>query len=198
MDRRMTIVAVGVVAFVLGAGATVLALRPDKSATAGKGNEAAISLTGTIQLAADAKGKPAYTLTSGLTTYTLRAGPPKLTGAGSPLNQYVGQSVTITGRIAGGSNQVMVVSINGTVLRGQGKPPWAGGWKAAGAAHPGRSQEQADRLNSKFGGCFPPGQCKDKANRGTDENGDEADESEAPESSEAPEASEAPEGSQAP
>jgi len=186
MDRRLTIIAVGVIAFVLGAGATVLALRPDKSTTAAKGHDAAITLTGTVQLAADAKGKPAYTLTSGLTTYTLRAGPRKLTGATSPLNQYVGQSVTITGKLAGGSNQVNVLSINGTALRGNGKPAWAGGWKAAGAGHPG-----------KFGDCFPPGQCKDKSNRGTDENGDAADESEAPEASETPEASEAPEAPEA-
>ncbi|TME08836.1 MAG: hypothetical protein E6I65_12200, partial [Chloroflexi bacterium] len=174
MDRRLTIVAVGVIAFVLGAGATVLALRPDKSATPGKGNEAAITLTGTVQLATDAKGKPAYTLTSGLTTYTLKAGPRKLTGANSPLNQYVGQSVTITGKLAGGSNQVNVLTVNGTALRGQGKPPWASGWNA-GSGHPGRSQEKADRIGARFGDCFPPGQCKDKSNRGSDENGDEAD-----------------------
>jgi hypothetical protein len=193
MDRRMTILAVGIAAFVLGAGATVLALRPDKSATAAKGGEAAITLTGTVQLAADAKGRPAYTLTSGLTTYTLKAGPRKLTGAGSPLNQYVGQSVTITGTLAAGSNQVNVVSINGTALRGQGKPPWAGGWKAAGAGHPGWSQAKADRMKARFGDCFPPGQCKDKAKH-EDANGG----SDEPEGSEAPEASEAPEGSEAP
>ena len=183
MDRRMTIVAVGVVAFLLGAGVTALALRSDKSATAAKGHEAPITLTGTVQLAADANGRAAYTLTSGLTTYTLKAGPRKLTGGNSPLNQYVGQSVTITGTLAGGSNVVRVVSVNGTALRGHGKPPWTGGWKAGGAGH------------TKFGDCFPPGQCKDKSNRASDENGDEADESEAPESSEAPEA---PSGSQAP
>jgi len=177
MNRRMTIVAVGVVAFVLGAALTVLALRPDKSATAAKGSEAAITLTGTVQLAADANGRPMYTLTSGLTTYTLKAGPRKLTGAGSPLNQYVGQSVTITGKLANGSNQVNVVSVNGTALRGHGKPAWA---------NPGWSQDKADRMKAKFGDCFPPGQCKDKPGQaGSDESG-EPDESEAPEASEAP------------
>jgi hypothetical protein len=191
MNRRGTFVVVGVVAFLLGAAVTALALRADKSATGAKGNGGPVTLTGTIQLAADSKGRPAYTLTSGLTTYTLKAGPRKLTGADSPLNQYVGQSVTITGTLAGGSNQVIVMSINGTALRGNGKPPWAGGWKAAGADHPGRSKDRADRFNSKFGDCFPPGQCKDKSNRADDENRD-ADESEAPDASEAPEASEAP------
>lgn len=185
MDRLRAIVLVGVVALLVAIIVPVLAARPGDSEKAGK---APITLTGTIQLAADSKGRPAYTLTSGLTTYTLKAGPRKLTGAGSPLNQYVGQSVTITGRLAGGNNQVNVFSINGTALRGNGKPPWAGGWKGVGAGRPGRLQ----------GDCFPPGQCKDKSNRGNDENGDEADESEAPEASEAPGAPEAPAGSQAP
>jgi hypothetical protein len=186
MDRRMTIVAVGVAAFVLGAAVTALALRLDLSGTAAKGHESAITLTGTILLAADANGRPAYTLTSGRTTYTLRAGPRKLTGAGSPLNQYVGQSVTITGKLAQGSNEVNVVSINGTALRGHGRPPWAGGWRAAGPAHPGWSQDKAARMHAKFGDCFPPGQCKDKPGQAGSDESNEPDESEAPEASEAP------------
>jgi len=168
MDRRLPFVVVGIVAFVLGAALTVLALRLDTSATATRGQGAAITLTGTVQLAADAHGRPIYTLTSGLTTYTLKAGPRKLTGLGSPLNQYVGQSVTITGKVAKGSNEVSVVSVNGAVLRGHGKPAWAGG-----------------RMRARFGECFPPGQCKDRsAQEGSDESG-EPDESEAPEASEA-------------
>jgi len=190
MDRRMTIVAVGIAAFVFGVAATALALRPDKSETAAKGGESAITLTGTVQLAADAKGRPAYTLTSGLTTYTLKAGPRMLTGAGSPLNQYVGQSVTITGKV-NGQNVVNVVSVNGTALRGQGRPPWAGGGNAAGGGHPGGSGDKADRMREKFGDCFPPGQCKDKPARAGDGAG-EPDESEEPEASEAPDESEAP------
>jgi hypothetical protein len=47
--------------------------------------------------------------------------------------------------------------------RAAGKPPWAGGWKRVGKAHPGWSQAKEDRLKAKFGDCFPPGQCKDKA-----------------------------------
>jgi type II secretory pathway pseudopilin PulG len=182
MDRRVTLVVVGAVAFLLGAVLTGLAVQLDKTATAAKGNEAAVTLTGTIQLASDAKGRPAYTLTSGLTTYTLKAGPRKLTGAGSPLNQYVGQSVTLTGKLAKGSNVVNVLSVNGTALRGNG----------AGAGNPGRSQDKAERFRARFGDCFPPGQCKDKSNRGGDENAGDADESEAPEASEAPEGSQAP------
>jgi len=158
MDRRMTIVAVGIVAFVLGAGATVLALRPDKSAVAAKGGEAAITLTGTVQLVADANG-----------------------GAASPLNQYVGQSVTITGKLAKGSNVVHVMSVNGTAVLGGGKPTWAGGGKAAGAGHPGWSKDKAARMKARFGDCFPPGQCKDKSKPDGAKGG-----SDEPEGSEAP------------
>ena len=44
-----------------------------------------------------------------------------------------------------------------------GKPSWAGGWMRVGKDHPGWSQAKADRFKAKFGDCFPPGQCKDKA-----------------------------------
>jgi hypothetical protein len=29
-----------------------------------------------------------------------------------------------------------------------------------GEKHPGWSQAKADKFKAKFGGCFPPGQCK--------------------------------------
>src|SRR5438046_5407204 len=148
MDRLRAIVLVGIVALLVASAVPVLAARPADSEKAAK---TPISLTGMVTLAADAKGRPAYTLTSGLSTYTLKAGPRQLSGATSPLNQYVGQSVTITGTLAGGNNQVNVLSINGVALRGHGKPLWAGGWTVAGAGRPGRSQ--AD--------CFPPGHCRD-------------------------------------
>jgi hypothetical protein len=68
-------------------------------------------------------------------------------------------------------------------LREPGKPPWAGGWKVVGEKHPGWSQEKADRFKAKFGDCFPPGQCKDKPDKGAGDGADDgADESEAPES----------------
>ena len=76
-------------------------------------------------------------------------------------------------------------SVNGAALRGRG----------ANVGHAGGSQDKAERFRARFGDCFPPGQCKDRSSRGSDENGGDADESEAPE---APEGSEAPVGSQAP
>ena len=134
-----------------------------------------ITISGTIEKAAAAEGKSEYTLADGGTTYILRAGPPWFFAAGEyPLDPFVGDSVTIVGEHAEGSNEVDVISVNGTVLRAEGKPPWAGGWKRVGEAHPGWSQEKADRMKAKFGDCFPPGQCKDKPAQGADE-GDTAD-----------------------
>jgi hypothetical protein len=74
----------------------------------------------------------------------------------------VGKSVSVAGERVAGSNTVDVTTVNGTALRGEGRPAWAGGWKRVGQAHPGWSQEKADRMKAKFGDCFPPGQCKPK------------------------------------
>ncbi|HUG29805.1 MAG TPA: hypothetical protein VMQ65_04715 [Candidatus Limnocylindria bacterium] len=127
-----------------------------------------ITLNGTIQKSTDADGDAVYTLADGGTTYTLEAGPKWFFGDDYPLEPYVGQDVTVEGEIADGSTEVDVNSIDGTELRGEGKPPWAGGWKQVGERHPGWSQEKADRFEAKFGGCFPPGQCKDKPAGQTD------------------------------
>jgi len=172
--RRAIATAVGVVV-VLSAIAIlpVLAAKPDKAAHAEK---TPIKLTGTIQLATDADGHETYSLQSGGKTYTLEAGPAWFFGDKYPLKKFVGQSVTIDGEVAAGSTEVEVDSVNGTALRAPGKPPWAGGWKVVGAAHPGWTQAKADRMKAKFGDCFPPGQCKDKPAKGAD----------GPEESEAP------------
>jgi hypothetical protein len=137
-----------------------------------KAEKAPITLTGTIETSTDAEGKTIYTLASGGTTYTLEAGPKWFFGDDYPLKPYVDQSVTVEGEIAEGSTEVDVKSINGTALRGEGKPPWAGGWKRVGSIHPGWSQEKADRFKAKFGDCFPPGQCKDKTKPATDTESD--------------------------
>lgn len=129
----------------------------------------AITLTGTVEKAAGEGGKQEYTLTDGGKTYTLSAGPKWFFAEDSyPLDPFVGDSVTIEGEVEEGGTDVDVISVNGTALRGDGKPPWAGGWKAVGEKHPGWSQDKADRFKEKFGDCFPPGQCKDKPNEGAD------------------------------
>ena len=135
-----------------------------------------ITISGTIEKTAAAEGKSEYTLADGGTTYILSAGPPWFFAAGEyPLDPFVGESVTVVGEHAEGSNEVDVISVNGTALRAEGKPPWAGGWKRVGQAHPGWSQEKADRFQAKFGDCFPPGQCKDKPAKGADEDETPAD-----------------------
>jgi hypothetical protein len=132
---------------------------------------APITIAGTVEKSTDAEGETVYTLADGGKTYKLEAGP-KWFFEAYPLEQYVGQSVTIDGEIAEGSDVVEVLSVNGTALRAAGKPPWAGGWKAVGEKHPGWSQEKADRFKEKFGDCFPPGQCKEKPNKGADDEAD--------------------------
>ena len=125
-----------------------------------------ITLNGTVASSTDAEGRSTYTIQSGGTTYTLEAGPSWFFGDDHPLKPFVGDSVTIVGEKAADSTEVDVTTVNGTTLREGGKPPWAGGWKRVGEGHPGWTQEKADRFKAKFGDCFPPGQCKEKPNRG--------------------------------
>jgi len=108
-------------------------------------------------------------------TVRLDAGPPWFFGDKHPLAPFVGKTVTVTGEQVG--DEVDVETVDGVRLREPGKPPWAGGWKVVGSAHPGWSQEKWDRWQqhqadkgAKGGalgaapgapGCWPPGQCKD-------------------------------------
>jgi hypothetical protein len=124
-----------------------------------------INLTGTVAASTDSTGKVTYTLRSGGTTYTLEAGPAWFHGDKHPLKAYVGKSVRVVGERAAGATEVAVQSVDGKAVRASGKPPWAGGWKVVGERHPGWSKEKADRFKAKFGGCFPPGQCKEKPNK---------------------------------
>jgi len=137
-----------------------------------KVEKAPITISGTIE-SSTTDGETTYTLTDGGKTYKLEAGPHWFFDAGAyPLDKYVGQSVTIEGEIAADSDEVEVISVNGTALREPGKPPWAGGWKVVGERHPGWSQDKADRFKAKFGDCWPPGHCKDKSKPDKAEDGD--------------------------
>lgn len=131
--------------------------------------KAPITLNGTIETSTNADGETVYTLADGGATYTLAAGPKWFFGDDYPLDPYVGQDVSVEGEVAEGSTEVDVISIDGVALRGEGKPPWAGGWKRVGDRHPGWSQEKADRFEAKFGDCFPPGRCKDKPGSDTED-----------------------------
>ena len=188
MIRRVAVVlAIALLALVvalpaLAAGGKAGAPGQNKSEV----EKAPITISGTIEVATGDNGKKTYTLTDGGRTYTLGAGPKWFFDEGAyPLDKYVGQSVTIEGEIAADSDEVDVISVNGTALREPGKPPWAGGWKVVGERHPGWSQDKADRFEAKSGDCWPPGHCKDKSKPDKPDKpagDDDADESEAPDS----------------
>ena len=194
LDRRIRVsIVAGLVLVVAAVALPALAANPDTGPAGGNGERGpvtaekspnpnagkakkakvpkqAIMLTGTVTAATDADGDAEYRVSSGGTTYTLDAGPAWFHGDNHPLKAFAGKSVTIVGEIAEGSTEVEVSTVDGTAIRAAGKPPWAGGWKRVGKAHPGWSQEKADRMAEKaerkkdrFGGCFPPGKCRDAA-----------------------------------
>jgi len=176
MHRRWSVIAVIAVAMLIVAVPVLAAGGKSNAPGQQKDKEPAtpITISGVVESTEDADGESGYTLTDGGTTYVLEAGPKWFFDAGAhPLEKYVGKDVTIDGEL-GADNHVDVLSIDGTALREPGKPPWAGGWKVVGEKHPGWSQAKADRFKAKFGDCFPPGQCKDKPAKGTDE-GDDTD-----------------------
>jgi hypothetical protein len=150
--------------------------KPDKGHK-DKAPEHPVTLQGTVTTGTDEDGDPSYELASGGKTYQLDAGPPWFYGDNHPLKPFVGQSVTLTGEAAEGSTEVDVLTVNGTVIREPGKPPWAGGWKRVGENHPGWSEEKAARWaektakqGQKSGDCWPPGHCKqqDEAETGVE------------------------------
>jgi hypothetical protein len=49
----------------------------------------------------------------------------------------VGKTVTIAGTHREGSTDVSVDTVDGTAIRAEGRPPWAGGPKVVGERHPG-------------------------------------------------------------
>lgn len=144
--------------------------KPGKGPKASKEPEVQVTLRGTVSATKDADGKTTYTISANGKTIQLEAGPSWFYGDKHPLAAFVGKSVTITGGQRG--DEVDVATVDGKALREAGKPPWAGGWKRVGAAHPGWSQAKADRWKqhqadkgAKLGkdGCWPPGHCKDHA-----------------------------------
>ena len=162
MARRLFVLVLALA--VLAALVAIPALAADKTAK-DKVAKSPVTVTGTVGTATDADGEASYTLRSGGTTYTLEAGPSWFFGDDHPLKPFVGKSVTVSGERAAGSNEIEVDAVNGKQIRAGGKPPWAGGWKRVGKAHPGWSQDKADRFKAKFGDCFPPGQCKQKSKK---------------------------------
>ena len=105
-------------------------------------------LTGTLTTVTDADGDTEYMIG----TTRLSVGPPWFWGTNSPLAGLNGTTVTVNGHMddgtgskkdkANGTTKVRVpefevYAVNGKTVRAPGKPPWAGGPKAVGSAHPG-------------------------------------------------------------
>lgn len=119
--------------------------KPEKS----HGPETAVTLQGTVTKATDADGHATYSLTSGGTTYVLSFGPWWFWGDRNPLDGYVGKAVTVVGEREGSTGEVDVESVDGKALREAGRPPWAGGPKVVGPAHPGYEAWKAARDAAK-------------------------------------------------
>jgi hypothetical protein len=156
-----------------GAGSTVASPAPDgakgpRADKRAKAPEVEVTLKGTLGTRTAASGEVEYTLTSGATTVVLDAGPAWFYKDNHPLKPFVGKTVTVVGDQRQGSASVDVRSVDGTVIRVAGRPPWAGGWKRVGQAHPGWTQEKWDRWQAKLAermqrlgtDCWPPGHCK--------------------------------------
>lgn len=169
MTRRSVVFVIALVILAAFVTLPVLAANPaapGQSKAKDKVAKSPITLTGTVGTSTNAEGERTYTLRSGGTTYTLDAGPSWFLGDKHPLKAFVGKSVTVEGERAAGSNEIDVTAVDGKQIRAAGKPPWAGGWKRVGEGHPGWSKDKADRFKARFGDCFPPGQCKQKARDG--------------------------------
>jgi hypothetical protein len=146
MNRRMILAATLTAALAL-AGLTTGVAAQDADG-------AADSLTGVIVVVANTDGSTDYYLElEDGTQVKLSVGPPWYWGANHPLAPYDGQTVVLGGLHTGGlpsenASDVAkargagdptfeVRSIDGVLIFGPGKPPWAGGPAVVGEAHPG-------------------------------------------------------------
>jgi hypothetical protein len=101
--------------------------------------EAFSEQTGVVATQTDADGATVYVLQAGGLALVLDVGPPRFWGEAHPLAPFVGQTVTVTGVQKAGSDRFAVFTVGDTVIRGPGRPPWAGGWKADGQTAPSAS-----------------------------------------------------------
>ncbi len=93
-------------------------------------------------------------------TWELSAGPKWFWGNNHPLAAFVGKTVQVTGTYHAGETELDVATIDGKALRAAGKPPWAGGPKAVGNAHPGWNNGKPGKGHGRDSA---PGQRKDKS-----------------------------------
>ena len=133
-----------------------------KPAKADKGPKIAVTLSGTLEQGTDEKGRPTVTMTVDGTTWKLSAGPKWYWGDQNPLAAFAGATVEVTGTHGEGETELDVETVDGQPLRAEGKPPWAGGPKVVGEAHPGWKAWKASGEGNGLGREGAPGQQKDK------------------------------------
>jgi hypothetical protein len=92
--------------------------------------------TGTVATQTDTDGTTTYVLQTAGGALVLDVGPARYWGDANPLAPLVGQNVTVTGVQKPGSDRFAVFTIGDQVIRGPGRPPWAGGTKANGQPGP--------------------------------------------------------------
>jgi len=137
---------------------------PRQAAKPDKGPEIAVTVRGTVEQSTDEKGRPTFTITVDGTTWELSAGPKWFWGDNSPLAAHVGTTVEVAGTHHEGETDLDVETVDGKALRAEGKPPWAGGPKVVGEAHPGWKAWKAEgKPGNGLGRKDAPGQNKDKA-----------------------------------
>jgi len=98
--------------------------------------EALTEQTGTLTTQTTTGGETVYVLKTPSGDLVLEVGPPWFWGASHPLAPFVGQTVTVTGLQKAGSDDFAVFTIGDQVIRGPGRPPWAGGPNANGRQTP--------------------------------------------------------------
>lgn len=156
--RRVLLPLVGLAVLVLIAVPVFGANPPAKPDKADKGTEIAKTLTGIVASAEDAKGRATFTMTVGGVTWELSAGPKWFWGAKNPLAAFVGKSVEVAGTYRSGETDLDVDTVNGKAVRTTAKPPWAGGPKVVGKAHPGWKDGKPGRGHGRDNA---PGQNRD-------------------------------------
>lgn len=176
LDRRAALLAGGLVALlavavpVIAADHTASPGAPEQGQgqrgqgnKAEKGPEIKTTLSGLVEQTVDEKGRPTFTITSEGAVWELSAGPKWFYGDNNPLTAWVGQSVEVAGTYREGATELDVDTVNGERLRAEGKPPWAGGPRVVGEAHPGWKAWKAEgAAGNGLGREGAPGQQKDK------------------------------------
>jgi hypothetical protein len=140
--------------------------KPGRGPKAEKKPSTPVTMSGRVEAVEDAKGRTTYQLLANGSTYELSAGPKWWWLDDNPLAAHVGNDVEVSGEQTEGSSEIDVTAVNGTAIRAEGKPPWAGGPKVVGEKHPGWKASRAERAGGKglgLGRENAPGQLKKAA-----------------------------------